>query len=116
MGAIGGLAKISRKFRSLLLGATVLLMAGLFYLGLDSPPPVGEPERLEGRIIGFEGRLSLYVSMENEVVGRVRLADGSIRRVRWPEQGASHCRVGDTVRLARLGNRIRVVPPGCGSA
>ena len=116
MGAISSLARFRRKARTALLIAVALLMAGLFYMRLDSPPPNGESEFLDAQILGFEGRLSLHVTMQNVVRGRVRLADGTILRVRWPERGASHCRVGDTVRLARLGNRVRVVPPGCYSS
>jgi hypothetical protein len=93
--------------------AVIAMIAGLVLLfsrGYASPERA--PERMTGQIVGFHGYL-LRSQFNNVTLGSVRLADGRIVNVRWPERRARHCRKGDHVELERYGARLRVAGDGC---
>lgn len=82
----------------------------LFSWGYAAPKQ--PPERLTGQIVGFHGYLRRS-HFKNVILGSVRLANGQIMDIAWPEGKARHCRKGDYVELERYGARVRVAREGC---
>ncbi|MGE0180220.1 MAG: hypothetical protein AB7O91_10425 [Sphingomonas sp.] len=68
---------------------------------------------IEAEILSFSGHLS-KAKLRNLRMAWVRLPDGRVNRVRWPDSArASHCRAGDRVRLISYDFRVRVWRDGC---
>ena len=94
-----------------------MLLLILFALGFGYRWYYEKPDKpvvmTDAEILGYQGYFSKS-ELKNVVIGRVRLANGQLRLVNWPEGLASNCRVGDHVRIEQFGNRLNVPDQVCG--
>lgn len=102
-------ARRARDVAAVAFVAAALIAAILFFRWAYSD--TAKPQLVEGTITGFSNSL-VRGQMRAQIVASIRLPDGSIWQMRWPDDQLV-CRVGDKIRVERHDHYLRLVKADC---